>query len=594
MHKEAQRSKGSYGFLAALLAFAVACATTMPAPLTLDEKIGQLFVIASTGRFMNERSFEYRELVRHVRDNHVGGVLWYLYSDVYETALLNRKLQENARVPLLVSADLEAGLGMRFHDTTYWPWPMAVAATGDPDLARRQGSFIAAEARAIGLNEIMAPVADVNIDPDNPVINVRSFGEDPRDVSRYVAAFVRGVQSEGILATAKHFPGHGDTHTDSHRSLSVLLANRERLQSVELLPFRAAIEAGVGAVMTAHLSVPELDATPAPPREGAERDNPYTKDLAEVTRGATVPASLSAAVTEGLLRRELGFGGLVVTDALDMGGITDHFEAGEAAVLSILAGADQVLKSPNVEAAIAGVKRAVQSGRISNARLDASVARILAAKKRFPPRPAGVDEIFRSVESPEHRALSQEIARRSLTLVREAAGVLPLSRAERIVHVVVTDQPRFAEEVTDALRSRLDAPPSAFLLDPLSTPADVETTVSGAAAADKVIVSIVARFQSGRGSIAIPAAGRAAIARILAGTPPVVVAVLGSPYLLRDFPVAATALLAWGSQSDHQAALVRALFGEAAVGGHLPVTIPGIAARGAGIARAARTSGGPG
>ena len=593
MRRVTGRRKGSLGFPGGLLAFAVACASTLPAPLTLDEKIGQLFIVGSTARFMNEQSAEYRELVRRVRDNRVGGVIWYLISDVYETALLDRKLQENARIPLLVSADLEAGLGMRFRDTTYWPWPMAVAATGDTGLAEREGRIVAAEARALGINQILAPVADVNIEPDNPVINVRSFGEDPRDVARYVAAFVRGVQSEGVLATAKHFPGHGDTHTDSHRSLSVLRASRERLESVELVPFRAAIEAGVGAVMTAHLSVPELDATPAPPLAGAERDNPYTQDPGEMTRGGTVPASLSAPVTDGVLRRELGFGGLVVTDALDMGGITDHYEAGEAAVRSILAGADQVLKSPNVEAAIAGVRRAVEAGRISQGRLDASVARILAVKKRFPPQPAGFEEIFRFIDLPEHRALSQEIARRSLTLVREAPGVLPLSRMQRIAHVVVTDQPQFTEEVTAALRSKLDSPPASFVLDPLSTPAAVEAAVSGAAAADVVIVSVAARFQSGRGSISIPAGGRDAAARILAGPRPVVVAVLGSPYLLRDFPAAGTALVAWGSQSDHQAALVRALFGEAAIGGRLPVTIPGIAGRGAGISRAAISRGAP-
>ena len=577
----------------ALLALAVACVSTFPAPLTLDEKVGQLFIVGSTARFMNEQSPEYRALVHQVRDNRVGGIIWYLLSDVYATALLDRKLQENARIPLLVSADLEAGLGMRFHDTTYWPWPMAVAAAGDPGLAESEGRIVAEEARALGINQILAPVADVNVEPDNPVINVRSFGEDPRDVARYVAAFVRGVQSEGVLATAKHFPGHGDTHTDSHRSLSVLRVNRERLESVELVPFRAAIQAGVGSVMTAHLSVPELDATPAPPLPGAERDNPYTKDPGEMTRGGTVPASLSAAVTDGLLRKELGFGGLVVTDALDMGGITDHFEAGEAAVRSILAGADQVLKSANADAAIAGVKRAVQTGRISQARLDASVARILAAKKRFPPQPAGYDEIFRFIDLPEHRALSQEIARRSLTLVREAPGVLPLSRTQRVAHVVVTDQLRFTEEVTAALRSRLDKAPQAFVLDPISTPADFEATVSGAGAADVVLISVAARFESGRGSISIPPGGRDVVARILAGPRPAVVAILGSPYLLRDFPGAGTALVAWGSQSDHQAALVRALFGETAIGGRLPVTIPGIAPRGAGISRAALSQGAP-
>src|SRR6059036_2392201 len=187
------------------------CASTPR--LTLDEKIGQLFVPGARGTFMAESSPVYRELVHQVRDNHVGGFIWFV-SNVYETALLNDKLQRASRVPLLISADLEAGMGMRFADTTFWPTAMAVAATGDPSLAEREGRVVAAEARAVGINHILAPVADVNVDPDNPVINARSFGEDPQDVSRYVAAFIRGVQSEHVLATAKHFPGHGDTHVD--------------------------------------------------------------------------------------------------------------------------------------------------------------------------------------------------------------------------------------------------------------------------------------------------------------------------------------------------------------------------------------------
>src|SRR5437870_11088454 len=185
--------------------------------MTLDEKIGQLFVYVTPGPFMNEESPRYRELVRQVRENHVGGIHWATWSSVLETAFVNRRLQGLAKEPLLVSADLEAGVGMRFEDTTYWPWAMAVAATGEPELARRQGRIVAEEARAIGLNQIYAPVADVNVNPDNPVINVRSFGEDPREVARFVAAFVEGVESGRVLATVKHFPGHGDTRTDSHR-----------------------------------------------------------------------------------------------------------------------------------------------------------------------------------------------------------------------------------------------------------------------------------------------------------------------------------------------------------------------------------------
>lgn len=553
--------------------------------MSLDEKIGQLFVFASTARFMNEASPEYRELVHQVRDNGVGGILWFQYSNVYEAAFLNRKLQALARTPLLICADLEAGPGMRFHDTTYWPWPMAVAATGDPSLAEREGRIVAEEAREIGFNQIYAPVADVNVDPDNPAINVRSFGEDPQEVARFVAAFVRGVQSRGVLATAKHFPGHGDSHTDSHRSLPVLSATAERLARVELVPFRAAIAEGVASVMTAHLSLPNVDATPAPPRPGATRDNPYTKDATEASRNATVPASLSPSLTEGLLRGDLGFTGLVVTDALDMGGITDHYEPGEAAVRAILAGADQVIKSPDTGAAVAAVRRAVETGRIPRARLDAAVHRVLSAKARAGVPAADPERIFRIVDRPEDRAVAQEIARRSLTLVREEPGALPLPRGRRIAHVVVSDTIRPSDELTAGLRARLAEPPSVFVLDPLSTAADVATTLAGAAAAEEVVVSLFVRFQSGKGSIAMPDLGGAAVERILSGRVPVVVVVFGSPYVLREIREARTALLAWGSQSDAQAAAARALFGEAAIGGRLPVTIPGIAARGFGISK---------
>src|SRR5262249_14575863 len=249
--------------------------------MSLDENIGQLFVYVTPGPFMNEGSPRYAELLRQVRENHVGGVHWATWSSVLESAFLSRRLQKLSRVPLLVSADLEAGVGMRFADTTYWPWPMAVGATGDAALARRQGEIVAEEARAIGLNQIYAPVADVNVNPDNPAINVRSYGEDPAEVARFVAEFVRGVECRRVLATVKHFPGQGDTRTDSHRALPVFPASKERLERVELVPFRAAIEAGAGAVMTAHLSLPALDDEPTPARAGGHADNPYTQDPAE-------------------------------------------------------------------------------------------------------------------------------------------------------------------------------------------------------------------------------------------------------------------------------------------------------------------------
>ena len=581
--------------LAAALVAAGACATSSlrgPAGLTLDQKIGQLFVYPANGRFLNEASAEYLALLRQVRENGVGGILWFA-ADVGETSRLTRRLQAAARIPLLVAADLEAGVGMRFQDTTYWPWPMAVAATGDPSLAERQGRVVAAEARAIGLNQIYAPVADVNVDPENPVINVRSFGEDPEDAGRFVAAFVRGVQSGGVLATVKHFPGHGATRSDSHRALPVLAADRARLDRVELVPFRAAIAAGVGAVMSAHLSLPAVDSTPVPQRPFQPGENPYTTDASEVARDATLPASMSAPAVEGILRRDLGFSGLVVTDALDMGAIVDHFDPGEAAVLAILAGADQVPKSTDTDAAIAAIKRAVASGRISVERVDSSVARILAAKRRFPaPRP-DPEEPYRVVDQPDHRALAAEIARRAITLVRESPGALPLTPSARVVHVVVNDVPSATApgvELARELGKRLSAPPEVFLLDPKSRPEEVEPVRRAAAAADVVLVSLFVRVRTGSGRLVLPDVVRSAVADLAASGARLVGVSFGNPYLAADLPGLSTYLATYGDQAVMQSAAVRALFGEAAIGGRLPVSIPGVAPRGAGISKAEAAS----
>jgi beta-N-acetylhexosaminidase len=573
-----------------LLTALAGCATLTVAPssMTLDEKVGQLFVYATPGPFMNEDSPQYRELLRQVRENHVGGIHWRTWTNVFEGAFFTRRLQRLSKVPLLVSSDLEAGVGMRFADTTYWPWPMAVAATGDPELARRQGEIVAEEARAIGLNQIYAPVADVNVNPDNPVINVRSFGEDPQEVARFVASFVRGVESRGVMATAKHFPGHGDTRTDSHRSLPVLSVSRERLEKVELVPFRAAIAAGVGAVMTGHLSLPALDDEPVPVRDRGIAENPYTQDPAEVARDGTLPASLSPKITGALLRNELGFRGIVVTDALDMGGIVDHFDAGEAAVRAILAGADEVLKSADTDAAIAGVRRAVESGRIPRERLDQSVARILSAKSRLGEPEPDWERIFRVVDSPEHRAVVEEIARRSVTLVRERAGVLPLDRRSRVYELVVADAERgVGMDLNRALKVRLDRPAEIGVLDSRSSEAEVATTVEAAARADAVVIALFVRFQSGRGSIAAPPPAKNAIERLLARTPaPRIVAIsFGSPYVLRELPALETFLCAWGAQPDMQVAVARAILGETPITGRLPITIPDLAPRGAGIQR---------
>lgn len=556
-----------------VLVFLPMCASQKP--LTLDEKIGQMFAIRANGVFMGESSPAYQQLLHQVRDNHIGGIVWFL-SNVYETAHLNQKLQSESRVPLLIAADLEAGMGMRFIDTTFWPSAMAVAATGDPSLAEREGRVVAKEARAVGINQIYAPVADVNVNPDNPVINSRSFGEDPQEVGRFVAAFIRGVQSEHVLATAKHFPGHGDTHTDSHRALPVLDVSQERLEKVELVPFRAAIEAKVASIMIGHLSIPAVDPTPAPVRSELHSENPYGTTAGEVPTEGTLPASVSHKIIEGMLRRELGYPGLVVSDAFDMGALVEHFDAGEGAVLAIEAGEDQILLSPNVDMAVAGVKAAIKSGRLSEARIDESVRRILAAKQFAVAPSPDPDAIFRIVDSPEHRDLANEIARRALTLVREQSGVLPLRRDSKIALMIVSDFPDVnpMADLERELRARGHVV-SSTLIDPRTRAEDAAIEN-----ADVAVIAFAVRARSGAGSIAVPAAARQLVASLKM---PVIGIAFGSPYLLREVPSVGTYICAYGIQPVMQVAAANAIFGAAPFTGHLPVTIPGLYPRGHGL-----------
>jgi beta-N-acetylhexosaminidase len=559
------------------------CATTHD--LTVDEKIGQLFAPDAYGVYMSESSWAWKRLDHFVREQHVGGFVWFS-ANVYETAVLNKRLQTAARLPLLISADLESGIGMRFADTTFWPPAMAVAATGDPSLAERQGGATAIEARALGINHILAPVADVNVDPDNSVINTRSYGEDPNDVARYVAAFIRGARGEGVLTTAKHFPGHGDTHVDSHRALPVLEVTRERLQSVELVPFKAAIDAGVDSVMIGHLAVPALDPAPVPVRKDGVRENRYAPEASEAPKNATMPATLSRPMIEDVLRKQLGFKGLVVTDAFDMGGLTEHFDAGEAAVRAIEAGEDQILMPTNADAAIAAVKEAVKSGRIPMSRIDASVARILEAKSHVSHTVADSEEIFRVVDSEASRNLANEIATKSLTLLREEKGAFPLTKETRVLELVVSD---FAEsanplaELDRDLRRRLKNIPRMIMLDAHSCDADVAPVIEAAKNADVVLIALAVRARSGAGQIAVPQVARHAIEQLAAMSVRKIGVSFGTPYLLREVPSLPTYICAYGPQPVLQAAVNRALFGETKFTGRLPVTIPGLFGRGFGI-----------
>ena len=491
--------------------------------MDLARKVGRLFSVPA--RALTD------DVVRHVRDNHVGGVIWF-ESTTEVAARANAELQSLASEPLLVSADLESGMGMRFTDATWWPPAMALAATGDIELAEEQARITAEEARAVGINHVLAPVCDVNVDPLNPVINTRSFGEDPHEVARWVAAYVRGLQRGGCLATAKHFPGHGDTHVDSHRALPVLDVDRERLEHVELVPFRAAMEAGVASVMLGHLAVPALDPTPVPVRTAFE--NVWGTSHEEVTRGGTMPATLSAPVVA--LLRSMGFNGLVMTDAMDMGGLAAHFDPGEAAVRAIEAGADQVLYSADTDAAIAGVMAAVKSGRLKMSQIDERNAAVSAAGQAASRRP-----VRRDGAGPAGGTPALHIARRSITLVRDTSGVLPVKTSNIAIRV--------------------------FSDDPM-----LEQDSGNPETADVLVLLLGIRPRSGKGNLAVPEEARRLAERHAKKT---IAVSLGSPYLVRELGDVSTFVCAWGVQPVLQRAAMEAIRGEFEMTGRLPVTIDG-------------------
>src|SRR5919202_5092353 len=511
--------------------------------MTLDEKAGQLISVGINAHFLNQESDDFRELRRQVERNHVGGIILFR-GPVYESVHLVNRMQQLAREPLLISADLEAGSGMRFEDTTDFPWNLSVGVTGNPDYARREGELTAREARALGVQQILAPDADVNNNAANPVINVRSFGEDPAEVARFVAAFVEGAQSQGVIATAKHFPGHGDTATDSHRGLPVINVARARLESVELVPSRAAIRAGVGAVMSAHIGLPRVDLTPVSPLLPDSIMRPAYADQQVFTENAVLPGTLSPVITGGLLRRELGFEGIVVTDALDMSGLTIYFKQEEAGVRAVLAGADMLLKPGDPDAVARGLREAVKGGRLTEARVEESARKILAAKydlglvrQRITP----LELIDHVVSSPEALKLADEVAEHAVTLVRDDANLIRrddgtgLRPGTRLFNLAVTNgEDRFTIAGPFASQlARLGPRADTFVLDYRSSEEEVREALGRAQKADVVVVSMYGRVRSGAAnSVGIPEQGARVLRALLESKKPVIGISFGNPYLL--------------------------------------------------------------
>jgi beta-N-acetylhexosaminidase len=581
--------------------------------MSLEQKVGQMFMIWSHAQFLNVNSPEYIALRDAMRKYHIGGfgltveyIDGFLYkNEPLEAAMVTNQLQKDSEFPLLFAADFERGLGMRLNEVTGFPHAMAFGATNNVDFARESGRITAMEARAIGVQWNWFPDVDVNSNPDNPVINTRSYGEDPALVGKMAAAYIEGAHEFGMMTTAKHFPGHGDTDTDSHLAVPVITANRARLDAVELPPFEAAIKAGVDAVMVAHVSVPALDPDPAH------------------------VASISQSIVTGLLEKQMGFHGLVVTDALEMRGLIKLFPDGSeasarAAVEAVKAGNDMLLIPANLDAAYNGVLNAVRNGEISESRIDGSVLKVLRAKASVGlnnARLVDINAVNQVISKPENLEVAQEIADSAVTLVRDNKQVLPLQRTPlgtnqpssayqstedtrgRVLVLIFSDDSRSeaGRLLDEEVRSRI--PGARVMYVDARTAAGLTAPVMNAVGkAEKVVVAVYEVPVSGKvvagiangNSVAVQSAPAALLQGALqvAAAKTAVVA-LGSPYVASQFPEIQTYLCTFSNMKVSEISAVKAMFGEIPMTGHLPVTIPNIAVRGAGLnAPAQRSTGG--
>jgi beta-glucosidase-like glycosyl hydrolase/CubicO group peptidase (beta-lactamase class C family) len=539
--------------------------------MTVEQKVGQIMVPGHVPRFYHTDDVQFKRLIKLVKDYHVGGVMIYRGMP-YEVARSIDRLQQKAGLPLLVMADVEWGLSMRVNQGTRFLENMAIGATGDEGYAYEMGRITAMESKAIGVHIGFAPVMDVNNNPDNIIINTRSYGEDPELVSRLGAAFIRGLQESGVYATAKHYPGHGDTDVDSHLNLPAIEASKERVQRIGLPPFKAAVDAGVKCIMVGHLTY------------GA---------FAQM-QGR--PATLDPYFIKQVLRKEMSFEGLVITDAMEMGGITENYWSGQAAIMAINAGVDMLLLPPDFETTFSFVVQAVRDGRIPVQRIDEAVRRILRAKAELglANRPVfDITELERVLSSPEHLGEAEEIANASVTLLRDDQEIIPF-RAEQLDSVLVVT-------ITDEEASRASNPPlsrevkrrvpvarSAYV-DPRSTEEEIRGIIAMADSVEAIVTGVFVRWSDHKGSISLSDTTVALLKEFLQTDKPMAVISFGSPYILRQIPNVPSYLCAYGTVPLAVRAAVRAIFGEIPIEARIPVSIPGHYNVGDGLRREARS-----
>ena len=568
------------------------------ASLTLREKVGQLIMPWVGGDYAAVGSAEFEQVRKWVQDDGVGGLVLSIGLPLSYAAKLN-ELQTRARVPLLIASDMENGPGMRLGNIyalpsllpqgggTTFPPVMALGATGSEDLAYKLGQVLGTEARAIGVHMVFGPVLDVNSNPLNPIINTRSFGENPALVSRLATAYIRGARSTGLMSTGKHFPGHGDTDVDSHLDLPTIHADRAHLDSVDFPPFRAAVAEGIDAIMTAHIAVVGVEG---------------------VNAG---PATLSHGFMTGVLRDEMRFGGVLFTDAMTMGGVAKRYGATEPLIMAIEAGADVLLMPRSVPDAITTVVDAVRSGRLTEQRIEASVRRLLTAKARAGLRAGrlvNLNSVDRIVDIPEHTRIADEVAERSITLAEDRMNLVPLAFGPPGTVSPAPGAPVPAQSVIDSAKKILSityADPSdlvaghvfnsiigeqlpatrAIRVDNRTTDAEYGALKAQADSAELVLVSAYVSPREFAGSVGAQSGFSQFVEKEALSGKPIIVLSFGSPYLLSAFPSVSSYLLAWGGAPISQRAAALALLGEREINGRLPISLPPDLKFGAGIHR---------
>lgn len=531
--------------------------------MSLHDKVAQLFIVPAYGSFINENEARYLRLKRLVAEQNVGGII-FMQGDIYGQGVMTNELQQLSKIPLWITQDMEFGAAMRVRGTTRFTPAMGIAATQDPENAYLKGKITAREAKALGVHQIFAPVLDVNNNPDNPVINVRSFGGEPEIVAQYGNYFIRGIESEGILATAKHFPGHGDTDTDSHLALPTISHDYERIQNLELVPFKVNIESGLQSIMSAHIAYPNI------------------------SQNIGRPSTLDESVLNRILIDSLGFNGLVVTDGLEMQGITNHYAPGEAVVLALLAGADLMLISPDELTAIADVKRAVEMGRISEDRIDQSVKKLLQLKKDrgvFENHSLDLTQLNNQINTLNYQAIANSIARQSLTVLRNENNILPITDTKfpSVLVVSVADDSNGSTGSNLAREMRKYHTRVVYHnIDQRTTDDEKEDIIKAAERADLVVIGSFIMVRSHQ-PIQLPDDIKEIVTELTQINKPSVLLAFGNPYIVRDIQNVDAHVLAWSSDSNQVRQSVPGLFAAENVAGKLTSEIPNMYALGTGL-----------